>query len=513
MTDEDLSDDDTAEGLEMLLGGLGFRDISLEAWENASDGSDDKEDGDTSNDVKSLDQTVSLRPTRSPLREKMAPSYTALADAASLDHVYARAYTCQGYCTPNGRLELPPVRICHAGESRGNIALASRKIRKGETLFTERAAAAAAVDERVRSCRHCFCSLVPASACCVVPHSTKNDSIPLSHLWPVADILPPQVMDPVEAGSDEDESALRKDSAGRIYCSDCRAWFCSQSCLTAHEQEIGKPHCRLVHAERSLDTVGVEPRQEPQEVQAAVFLAIRLLAMATQHYRQNDEQVNVAFLDGLCGSSNDVQALELGLFMVDNNGTTSYTLTHYYKHIVDALQISIEEQRFLSEAYFGKLAAVAARNSVGFRTQSPFKAYYAALLRQAGGWGSSTHQAYMKQLAQALGGHEMLDRGMDRDLDERLAPALAALFPLTARLNHSCDPNAELQQQVFVDCHVDVVASREIAQDEEITISYLGPVRKSSRTTRRRRELRAKYLFECDCSLCLAAPSGRIGEE
>lgn len=86
------------------------------------------------------------------------------------------------------------------------------------------------------------------------------------------------------------------------------------------------------------------------------------------------------------------------------------------------------------------------------------------------------------------------------------AVQVVAIFLLTARINHACDPCAEVRSQEFVDCNIDVVATRDILQGQEITISYINVGRlagKSARNkTRRMRELRAKYLFDCDCTLC-----------
>lgn len=83
---------------------------------------------------------------------------------------------------------------------------------------------------------------------------------------------------------------------------------------------------------------------------------------------------------------------------------------------------------------------------------------------------------------------------------------MVALFSLTARINHSCDPRAEVRSEEFVDCRIDLVAKREILAGEEITISYINVGRTAGGSardrTRRMRELRAKYLFECDCALC-----------
>ena len=58
-----------------------------------------------------------------------------------------------------------------------------------------------------------------------------------------------------------------------------------------------------------------------------------------------------------------------------------------------------------------------------------------------------------------------------------------------------------------MDCYVDVVALRDIDVGEEITISYLNLSKTAGRAatngSRRRRELKARYLFDCECSKCM----------
>jgi len=73
-------------------------------------------------------------------------------------------------------------------------------------------------------------------------------------------------------------------------------------------------------------------------------------------------------------------------------------------------------------------------------------------------------------------------------------------------MNHSCEPSAEVQSQVFVDNHIDVIALRDIAPGEEITISYINLGKNAGRIAtdrvKRMRQLQSRYLFLCDCSLC-----------
>ena len=84
---------------------------------------------------------------------------------------------------------------------------------------------------------------------------------------------------------------------------------------------------------------------------------------------------------------------------------------------------------------------------------------------------------------------------------------MGGIFTLTARINHSCDPNAEIRNQEYVDCNIDIVAKEEIHEGEEICISYvnLGPNPSYSvvARNRRRRELSSRYLFNCQCSRCV----------
>ncbi|KAJ9501435.1 hypothetical protein H2202_003229 [Exophiala xenobiotica] len=73
-----------------------------------------------------------------------------------------------------------------------------------------------------------------------------------------------------------------------------------------------------------------------------------------------------------------------------------------------------------------------------------------------------------------------------------------AVFPETSRMNHACSPNAQYYLEPDLLTHF-VHASRDIAADEEITISYAPPLRFH--------DARQKYLldyfhFTCTCSRC-----------
>jgi SET and MYND domain-containing protein len=89
---------------------------------------------------------------------------------------------------------------------------------------------------------------------------------------------------------------------------------------------------------------------------------------------------------------------------------------------------------------------------------------------------------------------------MDRDIEALVAPEISGFFPLTAYCNHSCQPNAHIQSQEFADAHIDIVAIEDIVPGQEVFISYIG---RTSNKFRRQKELRARYLFHCECERCL----------
>jgi len=86
-------------------------------------------------------------------------------------------------------------------------------------------------------------------------------------------------------------------------------------------------------------------------------------------------------------------------------------------------------------------------------------------------------------------------------------PGKAALYPLIARANHSCEPTCGLAGaeggQLFF------YALRDMEPGEEVDYSYLGGHFTLHPTPVRRRQLLQTKLFECACSRCLAPELSR----
>jgi SET domain len=388
----------------------------------------------------------------------------------------------------------------------------------------------------VRACQQCFRSLEP----CL-------DGLPHPELWPVV-------------GSGTVRSPyFSSAAAGRDWpsqCPDCGSWFCSMTCQQQLLEQYGSC-CDLRNATRLLlinPNIGedVDLSAEP-----AIALAVRMLRHCLQHNRQrcasratrdenSDDSSQSALggtmLRGLCGDPADVTPLELGFPNVESESPKTseipendncpdrgledeekgeansmqqssfqspsipaMTLEPLHKQLVDLWSISPIEASVFNVRLFHRLAAMAARNGVGMSPVSPFATYYQTLIRHAGGRGTEAHAQVVEHVARAVshGATSCLERGMDRRIQEIVSPRLVAIFPLTSRINHDCEPNAELVTS-FVDCHVDVQLIRDVHAGEEITINYVGRFGGRNKSLEcRRTELRRRYLFVCRCRLCL----------
>ena len=79
----------------------------------------------------------------------------------------------------------------------------------------------------------------------------------------------------------------------------------------------------------------------------------------------------------------------------------------------------------------------------------------------------------------------------------------AALFPLMARANHSCSPNADFVTRPDLNSQT-LIAIKKIGKGEPVTVSYLPSSGEGSDIKSvRQKYLSFWYLFTCQCSLCL----------
>jgi hypothetical protein len=250
-----------------------------------------------------------------------------------------------------------------------------------------------------------------------------------------------------------------------------------------------------------------EVSNDDEDVQAPVVLAAVLFLQLVHYFRTHNQSLKGHWFHRACGTTQDLQTLELGQRVIDKQTEqVYYTLNRLYEYLIGLVHLDDKEKDALSLDLLHSLSSKAARNGFDLCTQSPFKPYYTGLLRKTnyGGLGSEAHNKHMQQLAAALG-KDRLYRGMDKEIESLVAPEIIALFPLTIHCNHSCHPNAQVRSQEFIDAHIDVVAIRDIPEDSEVCISYigLGDFRWGRRSKfQRQKELQARYLFHCECERC-----------
>ena len=98
----------------------------------------------------------------------------------------------------------------------------------------------------------------------------------------------------------------------------------------------------------------------------------------------------------------------------------------------------------------------------------------------------------------------------EREADEEADEPAVGLFPIAARLNHSCLPNAHVTFNQRIG-QLTVHATRDVLPAEEITFSYLGTMSFYMPRERRQEGLR-RWGFECACAACGGGEEGERHE-
>ena len=102
------------------------------------------------------------------------------------------------------------------------------------------------------------------------------------------------------------------------------------------------------------------------------------------------------------------------------------------------------------------------------------------------------------------------DGEREREADEEVDEPAVGLFPIAARLNHSCLPNAHVTFNQRIG-QLTVHATRDVLPAEEITFPYLGTMSFYMPRERRQEGLR-RWGFECVCAACGGGEEGERHE-
>jgi len=248
----------------------------------------------------------------------------------------------------------------------------------------------------------------------------------------------------------------------------CSVVFCSKKCKDFANQTFHRIECQLKLYELF--------EYEGREV-FSLFMALRAITQKPLHYFTENQKEIEKFLDleeptfpfpGRAYQSSDYRALcNLMTHVGDIDGDVA----------VKNSVLSVFFLRFIQKCgYFSKTGKLRGDKSLG--STETF------ILRVI-------HQVIC---AQAFNQHSV--HKITRSFQwERIG---TAINPSLALVNHSCDSNA-------LRCNVNkssiLVAARHIPEGEEITETYYGHFRDTSRHQREYYTLK-NYMFECECSAC-----------
>jgi hypothetical protein len=142
-------------------------------------------------------------------------------------------------------------------------------------------------------------------------------------------------------------------------------------------------------------------------------------------------------------------------------------------------------------AFYSKLMGMIFMNFQEIGVFSPVRAYMVLLEKLPPQDRDKACEQFAPLLGKIISRHGGVPHG-----------AGCALFVLHSTINHSCVPSAEISKSADdTDGKLSVIATRDIKEGEEITISYRY-FEESDGYSDRQKILKSQYLFNCDCSLC-----------
>eukprot|EP00980_Cylindrotheca_fusiformis_P029084 scaffold22714_cov155-Cylindrotheca_fusiformis.AAC.1 len=215
---------------------------------------------------------------------------------------------------PNPLSTRPKVAICNI-PNRGKGLVATQLIPKGSCIFTEKAVLATQLPPSsggewppsILACQSCFRSLEPLS--------TLANDLPYPELWPVLPLGQFEVVDKMIP-------SIEVEQYGRVKCKHC-------SSLIYKAQNCDETLCLN---------------------EAPVALAARLFCHVTAFFRRH-QTLEGHFMQGLCGSAEDLTALQVGTLRPccsdddDTCGHPTYTLEPLYNYLITLLNVTTHEQK------------------------------------------------------------------------------------------------------------------------------------------------------------------------
>jgi hypothetical protein len=249
---------------------------------------------------------------------------------------------------------------------------------------------------------------------------------------------------------------------------------------------LGNNAENLDHPINSINEVWKKTHYPPET--ATVWLPLRILAMIKQ---AKDKQAIISSIRDFVGCP------------VSNEGSDK--ISHKILGEGFAQQLAKLREMFLK--YFP-----ADDPDIGtFLTKEGFQNLFTVIGMNSQGIGTSAFAEWVKKVSDLEiedDKKENLDELIDdlyNNLEETAGQFLnnegSGLFQLQSKINHSCDPNAEIRFP-YSNHILHVVALKPITAGDEICISYLDACQIDRSRHSRQKHLMENYVFVCQCEKC-----------
>jgi SET domain len=323
------------------------------------------------------------------------------------------------------------------------------------------------------------------------------------------------------------------DEHDRVLCTVCKALFCSMECHQSFLKEILPNCCQYQELAEAILDVALQ-YNDPLDADACLYnhwevvLACRIFCSRLTYLRQTTHTANTnnnnhpsctmlaQAMEGMCGDAQDLARLQVGVLF---HGQQPRTVEPFYQAICNTLGMTCQEKQILSLAVLERLAIVCSRNSLHVASASPWTIYQDRVNQQIATQSVDTAEAILRDMKRAMVQLVTKSHMAMQPMECGTVPCCAVL-PLFSRLNHSCESNLQVMDRTMghaeeskgpgsasLSSHrrlaVDLIATRDIAKGEELTICYFSPTAATLGEKQRNTRLQSRYLFTCHCSRCM----------
>ncbi|KAH9520079.1 SET and MYND domain-containing protein 5 [Bulinus truncatus] len=361
------------------------------------------------------------------------------------------------------------VKILNISPMKGKGLFARKSLQKGDVIFEEKPLVSAQFSwnelYNYLACEYCLKSLETAEN--MARRLTGNSGLNLPY---------PKCCD--------------RDVTQVVPCPQCQILYCSTECRDLAMSQYHQVLCKgLSHADEShpLNRL-VETWRSfhyPPET-SSIMLIAKMIALVKQ---AQDKGKIISLFSGFTNVTVNEQERIVHKLLGDQFQVQREVLLQQLK---ETLYEEAVQQWFTAEGFHSLLALIGTNGQ---------------------GIGSSSFSCWVKNTEKlSLGDAEKkqlddLIAQLYEQLDEVSGDFLdcegSALYQLQSSCNHSCVPNAEVTYPNGNNTLV-MVALRDIAPEEEVTISYLNSCHLERGRHTRQKALRENYLFTCSCERCLS---------